>query len=281
MEYIARKDQNEPLQTTVLLRAPTVSNHRMHTLVDILQRRVNQLKADIASLKAAPSLTTRTMGIDPINSSFFSGVIVLDDATEHITHRRGVMVVEVVTMDAQILRLGIGQQATGLMMKKIVQQALGVPVSEQLLVIEGSRVPLDDASAASVSGLEHGATITCIREEVIEVQLQTFARKGCDGAPRTFCTFHVAASTPLDCFLQRMSEHRNSHVTGEPVEFTLSGTVKGIRKFKVTGDPNQPVGELLAKPVARISCEMERGCTIHTFDPPSAPDGRLRRCVYT
>ena len=200
-----------------------------------------------------------------------------------------VMVVEVRTLDGSNVTLCVGPAATGLQLKRAVEKKFGIPCAEQHLVLEASSVPLADAAVATESGLADGSTLTCIREDdVIEVQLQTGAIKGADGAPKTFCKFHVTGSTPLDTFMQCMSRHRNAHVTGESVELSLDDTTKGIRKFKLNGDPKQPVGELLAKPVARISCASREFIArpqgrpyVHTYDEVSAADERLRRCIYT
>ena len=73
----------------------------------------------------------------------------------------------------------------------------------------------------------------------LRIELQTLPGKGKPAA--TFCTFFVAPETPVSQFVELASEK-----AGHKVDLSGPSIVKGLRKFKLTGNPQQPISEVLA-----------------------------------
>ena len=73
---------------------------------------------------------------------------------------------------------------------------------------------------------------------MILIELQTLPKKG--EPARTYCTFEIPPTTTVAQFLVLASEK-----AGQEIRLDGPNVVKGLRKFKLTGQPEQPIQEAL------------------------------------
>ena len=77
---------------------------------------------------------------------------------------------------------------------------------------------------------------------MISIELQTLPRKG--APPSTYCTFEISPTTTVAQFVVIASEK-----AGKEIRLDGPNQVKGLRKFKLTGQPEQPMWEVLSHAV--------------------------------
>lgn len=85
----------------------------------------------------------------------------------------------------------------------------------------------------------------------IPIELQTLPKKG--EPARTFCTFAILPTTTVAQFVAIASEK-----AGADVRLDGPNVVKGLRKFKLSGDPEQPILEALAPAAATAEPAAQR-----------------------
>merc|ERR1719456_1918807 len=73
---------------------------------------------------------------------------------------------------------------------------------------------------------------------MIPIELQTLPKKGEPAV--TYCTFEIPPTTTVAQFLVLASEK-----AGQEIRLDGPNVVKGLRKFKLTGQPEQPIQEAL------------------------------------
>lgn len=104
----------------------------------------------------------------------------------------------------------------------------------------------------------------------LRVQLQSLRLKWKDST--TFATFEVPYALPLRDLLRTATEHLAEHWAGSgpSPQPTVDDMHGGVRKFKLTGSEDQPVGEFLSSPVARIAVTSSKNLVL-----PAASESTL------
>jgi len=106
--------------------------------------------------------------------------------------------------------------------------------------------------------------------DVLMIELQSLPKKG--QPAKTYCILPASAKMPVQAFVELASKEAG-------VEIDLDGpnVVKGLRKFLLTGDPLQPIGEVLPVPQALKSRPKVKGpggplCDPNTGEPLPGQD---------
>ena len=75
--------------------------------------------------------------------------------------------------------------------------------------------------------------------QMIPIELQSLPRKG--NPATTYCRFEISATTTVAQFVAIASEK-----AGKEIRLDGPNVVKGLRKFKLTGQPDQQIAEALS-----------------------------------